>query len=129
MQVPEDRPAMALPLPKPSQVSIDHSRALGIYIKGLQAQHDGNLVEAVSLLEEVRRLDPEAIPPRQSLMPLYLGLLRIPEALESGERIMAAYPDDASSALYLAEALRRSRRETEAAAVLEKTLPKLGDNL
>ena len=129
MQVPEDRPAMALPLPKPNKASIDHSKALGIYIRGLQAQHDGNLVEAVNLLEEVRRLDPEAVPPRQSLMPLYLGLLRIPEALESGERIMAAYPDDASSALFLAEALRRSRRETEAAAVLEKTLPKLGDNL
>ena len=92
MQVPEDRPAMALPLPKPNKASIDHSKALGIYIRGLQAQHDGNLVEAVNLLEEVRRLDPEAVPPRQSLMPLYLGLLRIPEALESGERIMAICP-------------------------------------
>lgn len=129
VQVPEDRPALAPPLPKPNRAESDHSRALGLFIKGLQSQHSGNLVEAVSLLEEVRRLDPEAIPPRQALMPLYLGLLRIPEALESGKRIMAAYPDDASTALFLAEALRRSQRETEAAAVLEKTLPKLGDNL
>ena len=128
-QVPEDRPAIAKPLPPLSREERDSRKALDLYMKGLQAQHEGNLVEAMNLLEDVRRLDPEAIPPRQALMPLYLGLLRIPEALESGERIMAAKPDDASSALFLAEALRRSNREGEAAAVLEKTLPKMGENL
>lgn len=128
-QIPEDRPAIAKSLPVPSKEDLDRRKALDLYMKGLQAQHEGNLVEAMNLLEEVRRLDPEAIPPRQALMPLYLGLLRIPEALESGERIIAAKPDDSSSALFLAEALRRSNREGEAAAVLEKTLPRMGDNL
>lgn len=128
-QLPEDRPALARPLPAPTREIRDQRQALDLYMKGLQAQHSGNLIEAMNLMEEVRRLDPDAIAPRQALMPLYLGLLRIPEALESGERILAERPDDSSSALFLAEALRRSHREGEAAAVLEKTLPRLGDNL
>jgi tetratricopeptide (TPR) repeat protein len=128
-QVPEAPPALARPLPPPDRQERDRRKALDLYIKGLRAQHDGNLIEAMNLLEDVRRLDPDAVPPRQALMPLYLGLLRIPEALESGERILASRPDDAASALFLAEALRRSNREGEAAAVLEKTLPNMADNL
>src|SRR5690242_11854519 len=61
----------------------DRREALKLFAQALLCERESRLLEAVRLLEESVKLDPEAAPPRRALIPLYLALERPRDALAS----------------------------------------------
>jgi tetratricopeptide (TPR) repeat protein len=115
-----DKPARAEPAKAPTRQELDHREALKLY--GLAAFHEKNhrLLEAVKTYEEAHRLDPDAAAPLRALVPLYLALDRLDEALAGCRRILELDPDDFETAHLYARQLRNHEKPQEALAVLAR---------
>src|SRR5207244_718090 len=83
-------------------------------------QRQDRLVEAVKTLEEVVRLDPEAVPPRLALVPLYSALGRPDDAARAAAAVLVLDPSQAATWRTLAKLLHDMRRTPEAVAVLSR---------
>jgi tetratricopeptide (TPR) repeat protein len=123
----EDRPARADPARPATRQELDRLEALKLY--GLAAFHEKNhrLLEALKTYEEAHRLDPDAAAPLRALVPLYLAMERIDDALAGCRRVLELDPDDFDTAHLYARQLRQLDRPADAIAVLARAAasPKL----
>lgn len=102
----------------PSQSQQLCREALWLYGQALILQRDDRLVTATTRLEEAVRLDPDALPPRIMLVPLYSALGRINDAQRGAAVVLAIEPGHASTALWLAQLQREQGRLDDAIATL-----------
>jgi tetratricopeptide (TPR) repeat protein len=126
-----DPPARHVPIRVPTRQELDHREALKLYGTAVVQEHKNRLVEAMHTLEAARRLDPEATPPLKSLIPIYLALDRLEDALAACRRILELDPDDCDTGYLYARQLRSRGETREARAVLERLAdrPTLKDHL
>jgi tetratricopeptide (TPR) repeat protein len=115
-----ERPTPLVPVKLASRQELDHAEALKLY--GLAVLHERNnrLLEAVRLLEEARRLDPDSPAIPKSLFPLYLALDRVEDGLSAARRALELTPDDFDTAYQYARQLRALDRPGDALPVLSQ---------
>jgi tetratricopeptide (TPR) repeat protein len=126
-----DPPARHVPVRVSSRQELDRCEALALYGLAAVQEHKNRLVEAMHTLEAARRLDPDATPPLKSLVPIYLALDRIDDALATCRRVLELDPDDCDTGYLYARQLRGHGATREARAVLERMAgrPTLKDHL
>jgi tetratricopeptide (TPR) repeat protein len=122
----EDRPGRFVPLKPATRQELDRAEAVKLYGLAVAHEHNNRLLEAIRVLEEARRLDPEAPAPLKALAPLYLAIDRMDDALAVCHRILELDPDEYEMAYLLARQLRVLDRRTEAVGILEKTAARPG---
>src|SRR5437868_11902392 len=103
--------------------------ALTLYGVGILQQRQDRLAEAARCLEEAVRLDPEAVPPRQLLIPLYTALGRPTDAAAVAAAVVTLDPSRAETWRTLARLLQETERPGDAIAVLNRCVaaPALAD--
>src|SRR5262249_3973600 len=79
---------------QPTKQEQDHKAALALYGRGLLCERNDRFLEAARILEEAAKLDPLAVPLHKALVPLYLALDRMEEALASCRKILELDPAD-----------------------------------
>ncbi len=123
----QDRPEVAPPDPDASRQLVRD--ALTAYGLGVLRQRQDRLVEAARTLEEAVRLDPEAVPPRQLLIPLYTALGRPSDAARAAAAVVVMDPSQADTWRTLARLLHDLRRTGDAISVLNRCVaaPALAD--
>jgi tetratricopeptide (TPR) repeat protein len=116
---PGDRPT---PLPAAKLSKADRDRAEAATLFGLGSLHEGRhrLLEALRCYETACKLDPDAVAPRRALVPLYLALDRLDEALTTARRVLELDPDDWETGLLCARQLRAQSKPKESAEVLRR---------
>lgn len=118
--LPEDRPAIHLPIKKPTQQDLDRAEAQKLFALGVLLERDNKLIEALRTFEEALRLDPDATPILRALIPLYLALDRNPEVFQACEKVLEQEPDDFETGYLYARQLRLNERSADSLAVLQK---------
>jgi tetratricopeptide (TPR) repeat protein len=114
----EDRPARHVPVRTPTQAEKNHQEALRLYGVGVLQEKKNRLIEATRTLEEAQQLDPESAMIVKALIPLYLSLERIDDALAGCRKALKLDPDDCETAFLYARQLRGLDRRKEAVDVL-----------
>src|SRR5262249_14893203 len=94
--------------------------ALQVYARAVRAEREGRLLEAITLHENARRLDPDATAPRRSLATLYIALDRGEDAIAECRRVLELDTDDSLNAVLLGRVLRHRSQHAEAVAILSK---------
>jgi tetratricopeptide (TPR) repeat protein len=116
---PADPPA-PLPATKRSKAERDRAEAAALYGQGNLAEGRHRLLEALHCYETACKLDPDAVAPRKALVPLYLALDRLDEALSTARRALELDPEDWETGLLCARQLRAQGKSREAAEVLRR---------
>jgi tetratricopeptide (TPR) repeat protein len=129
--VASDPPARHVPVRVADRKELDHREALKLYGMAVVQEHKNRLVEARRTLEAARRLDPDAAPPVKALIPIYLALDRVEDAMAACRRVLELDPDDCDTAYLYARQLRSRGESKEARLVLERLAgrPALKDHL
>jgi tetratricopeptide (TPR) repeat protein len=83
-------------------------------LQGVLAMNSGNALEAVRLLEEVKKLDADQIVAHMNLAAGYRKLNRLPESLLAAREAVEHYPQNALARLQLARTLWQMNKKTEA---------------
>jgi tetratricopeptide (TPR) repeat protein len=112
--------AFLFALPTSSQFAGRQARTL--FGLGVLRLHEDRLVEAAHLFQQAARLDPEAAPIWNRLVPLYLALGRDDEALAACRTSLTLDPDDYRTWHSYAKQLRNRGRFEEASLALRKGL-------
>lgn len=94
--------------------------AQAVFGLGVLRQREARWLEAVKLLEESARLDPESPAAYRALVPLYMSLAREEDALDACRKVLERDPADAETAFQLAKLLKADGRAREAIVVLAK---------
>jgi tetratricopeptide (TPR) repeat protein len=115
-----ERPAPYVALKPATRQELDHAEALKLYGLAVLQERNNRLLEAVRLLEEARRLDPDAAAVVKALFPLYLALDRVEDGLSAARRALELTPDDFDTAYQYARQLRALERPKEALPVLRR---------
>jgi tetratricopeptide (TPR) repeat protein len=110
--------APLVPLHALSKQDLDHREAVKLYGLALLSQREDRLLETVRLLEEARRLDPQAAVLPRALIPLYLALCRTDDALTAGRQVLDLDPGDFETRYLLARQLKEQGRPRDALATL-----------
>jgi tetratricopeptide (TPR) repeat protein len=105
---------------------LDHNESLKLYSLGLLQQRDNRLIEALGSFEQARRLAPEATAIQKTLIPLYLALDRVDEALATCRSLLDLSPGDYQTWLIYARQLKLQDRRAEARAALERGVACVG---
>ena len=116
---PDDRPAI-LPVSAPSKVDRDRAEAASLYGLGSINESKHRLLEALHCYEEACKLDPDAVPPRRALVPIYLAIDRLDDALAAARRVLELDPDDWETGALCARQLRSQGKPKEATRVLRR---------
>src|SRR5690349_22516706 len=116
-------PARPAPPPAPADAEADQARrltreALTLYGVAVLQQRADRLVEAARTLEEAVRLDPEAVPPRLLLVPLYNALGRPDDAARAAAAVLLIDPSQADTWRTLARLLHELKLTPDAGSVL-----------
>jgi tetratricopeptide (TPR) repeat protein len=114
----QDRPEVVPPDPDSSRQLIRD--AMTAYGLGVLHQRQDRLVEATRSLEEAVRLDPDAVPPRQLLIPLYTALGRPSDAARVAAAVVVIDPSQADTWRTLARLLHEMKRTGDAISVLHR---------
>ncbi len=114
----EERPARHVPARPVSRQDLDRREAQRLYGLGILHERKNRLVEAVKAFEAARRLDPGSAAILRSLVPLYLALDRLDDALKTCAKVLERDPDDFQTAGLYARQLRGLARYRDAIAVL-----------
>lgn len=122
----EDRPTRHVPLKPATRQELDRLEALHLYAQGAIQQRRNRLLEALSLYEAARRLDPDSPSLHRALIPIYFAVDRIDDALTACRRVLELDPDDYSTAYRFARQLRLLGKLPEAAAVLTRAAERPG---
>jgi tetratricopeptide (TPR) repeat protein len=119
-QLPADRPAVVLQ--QPTQADLDRREALKLYALGQIQERDSRLVEAVASYEEALRLDPESAVLRKALVPLYLALDRMEDALKTCKAALDLDPGDYDTWFLYARQLKHAGRTLDAIDALRHAI-------
>src|SRR5438034_5742254 len=114
----QERPEVVPPDPGASRQLIRD--AMTAYGLGVLHQRADRLVEATRHLEEAVRLDTEAVPPRQLLIPLYTALGRPNDAARAAAAVVVMDPSQADTWRTLARLLHEMKRTGDAVSVLNR---------
>ncbi len=117
-----DRPEPYTPVRPQTREQLNHAEALKQYGLGVFHEHAHRLLAAVRAYEEATHLDPEAAPPYRALVPLYLGLDRLDDALAACKKALDLDPGDYATWHLYARQLQMHSRPREAAAAFERAL-------
>ncbi len=117
-----DRPEPFTPARPETREELNRREALILYGLGVFHEHDNRLLAAVRAYEDATRLDPEAPAPYKALVPLYLGLDRLDEALAACKTVLDLDPGDYETWYLYARQLRVHDRPKEAADALNHAL-------
>jgi tetratricopeptide (TPR) repeat protein len=117
-----DRPEPFTPARPETREELNRCEALKQYGLGALYERDSRLLAAVRAYEEATRLDPEAAPPYKALVPLYLGLDRLDDALAACRKVVDLDPGDYETWHLYARQLRVHDRPKEAAAAFDRAL-------
>ena len=108
-----------------SRTELDRRKADGLMREaqslfglGVMRHRGDRWLEAVTLLEEAARLDPETPAALRALIPLYLSLAREEDALDSCRKVLQRDPADCHTAYQLSKLLREENRTRDGIAVL-----------
>ncbi len=107
-------------LKKPTPRELDHLEAVKLYGLALRLEQQNRLPEALKTFEQAIQLDPDAVPPRRALIPLYLALDRPDDSLKACEAVLKLDPADHDTWYLYARQLRSLDRLKEARAAMEK---------
>lgn len=114
-------PPVHVPLRPADRRELDHVEALKAFARGVSAEKDNRLIEAVEAYEEAVRLDPDAAAPLRALAPLYAALDRTDDALDACRKVLQLDPDDADTGYYYAKQLQAADQLPEAVAAFART--------
>ena len=117
----EDAPKKVGPLPKLTSDS-KREEAIKLYCSGLLYEKENRLLDALRSFEKAMKLDPGALSPRKALIPIYMSLDRIEDALVQCRYVLER--DDSSLetfALY-AKQLAALGKIEEVTEILEKLI-------
>ncbi|HKI31313.1 MAG TPA: hypothetical protein VKA46_05565, partial [Gemmataceae bacterium] len=117
-----DRPEPFTPARPETREELDRREALKLYGLAVFHERDNRLLAAVRAYEEATRLDPEAAPAFKALVPLYLGLDRLDEALAACKKALDLDPGDYETWHLYARQLRVQDHPKEAADALGRAL-------
>jgi tetratricopeptide (TPR) repeat protein len=115
-----DKPQPLAPLRAESRRELQRREARKLFAQGLLCQRDDRLVEALTHFEEAIRLDPRAPALHRALIPLYLALQRMEEALTASRKVIELDPGDFETWFAYARQLKELGRSKEAIAALER---------
>ncbi len=113
-----DQPEFVPPDPAAARQLV--REALTLYGVGVFHHRQERLVEATRCLEDAVRLDPEAVPPRQLLIPLYTALGRPTDAASAAAAVVLLDPSQADTWRTLARLLHEMKRTGDAISVLNR---------
>jgi tetratricopeptide (TPR) repeat protein len=116
---PADHPGVFVPLHGASRAELDRREARSLYAMGLLRQRQDRLLDALRLLEESRKLDPDAPASYRALVPLYLALGRHEDALTGCRKVLELDPADLDTWYLYARQLREDGRPKEALEALK----------
>jgi tetratricopeptide (TPR) repeat protein len=117
-----DRPEPFTPARPETREELNRREALKLYGLGVFHEHDNRLLAAVRAYEDAARLDPEAPAPYKALVPLYLGLDRLDDALTACKKVLDLDPGDYETWHLYARQLRVHDRPKDAADALNHAL-------
>ncbi len=115
----EDPPKRVEPLPKLSSDS-KREESIKLYGSGLIFEKENRLLDALKAFEKSLELNPKAIAPRKELIPIYMSLDRIEDALAQCRYVLDN--DDSSLEVFVlyAKQLAALGRINEVTEILEK---------
>jgi tetratricopeptide (TPR) repeat protein len=111
-----------VPLRAQTREELAQREARKLYGLALIREHEDRLVEATRTLEEALQLDPEAPPLHKALIPLYVALSRVDDALSACQKTLDLDPGDYETWLLYARQLRNVGRVKEARTALVRGL-------
>jgi tetratricopeptide (TPR) repeat protein len=114
----EERPALHVPSKPLSRQDLDRREAQRLYALGALHERKNRLVEALKAFEAARRLDPASAAILRALIPLYLAMDRIDDALDACRRTLKLDPDDFQTSGLYARHLRIQGQTGQAVTVL-----------
>jgi tetratricopeptide (TPR) repeat protein len=117
--LPADRPPPLRKAPL-SRAERDHAEAATLYGLGALNESKHRLLEALRCYEEACKLDAEAVAPRRALVPLYLAIDRLDDALAAAKRVLELDPDDWETGTLCTRELRLLGKPSEATEVLRR---------
>lgn len=117
-----DRPEPFTPARPETREQLNRREAVTLYGLGALHEHNNRLLEAVRAYEGAARLDPEAAAPLKALVPLYLALDRLDDALAACRKALDLDPGAYETWHLYARQLRVHGRPKEAAAALDRAL-------
>lgn len=115
----EDAPKRVPPLPRPA-LELQKEEALRIYGTGLLYEKESRLLDALKAFEKSLQLDPTALAPRKALVPIYIALDRIDDALTFSKYILEKDPTSIETTLLYAQQLKALGRMKEVADLLQR---------
>lgn len=108
------------PKQPPGQKELGRHEAHRLYGLALIQQREDRIVEAARTLEEARELDPDAAAVPKALVPYYLALCRLDDALNACQAALDLDPGDYELWYLYARQLRDQARPKDALAALER---------
>ncbi|HWG47845.1 MAG TPA: tetratricopeptide repeat protein [Gemmataceae bacterium] len=126
-----DPPTRHAPVKSATRQELDHLQAVKLYGLGAIQESQNRLIEAMHTFEEARRLDPESAAIPRTLIPLYLALDRLDDALASCRRVLELDPGDYETGHRYARQLRALGKTKDAMTVLTRAAvsPRLKERL
>ncbi|WP_165228437.1 tetratricopeptide repeat protein [Aquisphaera insulae] len=124
----EDPPRPFVPMHASTVEDRQEAEAVRLYAAARACEDRGAYDEAVGLLQQALKLDPESLAILRRLTRIYVGALGKPElALESGKKVLEAAPDDTDTLIRLVEFYGRKGDTASIESLLKSTLasPKL----
>jgi tetratricopeptide (TPR) repeat protein len=115
-------PEKLVPARPETREELNRAEALKQYGLGTFHENGHRLLAAVRAYEEATRLDPEAAAPFRALVPLYLGLDRLDDALAACKKVVALDPGDYETWHLYARQLHVHNQPKEAATAFERAL-------
>jgi len=94
LRAQQDRPEPLEPLEKPTQAELDQREALRVFAQGMLCQREDRLVEALKYFEQARQLDPKSASTHRALVPVYLAMGRLRDALDACRKVLDIDPQD-----------------------------------
>lgn len=124
----DDPPRPFVPLHPSTVDDRQQTEAMRLYATARGLEDRGSFNEAVELLQQAQKLDPDSVAIPRRLSRIYLGTLGRPElAVEFGKKVLAIEPSDTDTLSRLVEYYNRKNDSAGCQAVLKEVLanPKL----
>ncbi len=119
----DDPPRPFVPLHPSTVDDRQRTEALRLYTTARGLEDRGSFQEAVTLLQQAQKLDPDSVAIVRRLSRIYLGALSRPElAVEFGKKVLAAEPDDTETLSRLVEFYLRKNDLAGCQTVLKDVL-------